>query len=77
MQEMRLQEVREKGGLTEADIKAGALKATMDLAAYFGMDLGEAANVVVQAMGAFGMLRMSLQKRQTLWPGQQLHLLRM
>ena len=40
-----------KGGLTEADIKAGALKTTMDLAASSGMDLGEAANVVVQAMG--------------------------
>lgn len=44
-----------KGGLTEANIKAGALKTTMDLAASSGMDLGEAANVVVQAMGAFGL----------------------
>lgn len=44
-----------KGGLTEADIKAGALKTTMDLAASSGMYLGEAANVVVQAMGAFGL----------------------
>lgn len=44
-----------KGGLTEADIKAGALKTTMDLAVSSGMDLGEAANVVVQAMGAFGL----------------------
>jgi TP901 family phage tail tape measure protein len=44
-----------KGGLTEADIKGGALKATMDLAASSGMDLGNAANVVVQAMGAFGL----------------------
>lgn len=44
-----------KGGLTEADIKAGALKTTMDLTASSGMDLGEAANVVVQAMGAFGL----------------------
>lgn len=44
-----------KGGLTEADIKAGALKTTMDLAASSGMDLGEAANVVVQTMGAFGL----------------------
>ncbi len=44
-----------KGGLKEADIKAGALKTTMDLAASSGMDLGEAANVVVQAMGAFGL----------------------
>lgn len=44
-----------KGGLTEADIQAGALKATMDLAASSGMELGNAANVVVQAMGAFGL----------------------
>lgn len=44
-----------KGGLSEADIKAGALKATMDLAASSGMELGNAANVVVQAMGAFGL----------------------
>ena len=44
-----------KGGLTEADIKAGALKATMDLAASSGMDLGDAANTVVQAMGGFGL----------------------
>lgn len=44
-----------KGGLTEADIKGGALKATMDLAASSGMELGSAANVVVQAMGAFGL----------------------
>lgn len=44
-----------KGGLSEADIKAGALKATMDLAASSGMELGNAANVVVQSMGAFGL----------------------
>lgn len=44
-----------KGGLSEADIKAGALKATMDLAESSGMELGNAANVVVQAMGAFGL----------------------
>ena len=44
-----------KGGLTEADIKAGALQTTMDLAASSGMDLGNAANVVVQAMGRFGL----------------------
>lgn len=43
-----------KGGLTEAQIKSGALKSTMDLAASSGMDLGNAANTVVQAMGAFG-----------------------
>lgn len=44
-----------KGGLTEAEIKAGALQTTMDLAASSGMDLGSAANVVVQTMGAFGL----------------------
>ena len=44
-----------KGGLTEADIQAGALKTTMDLAASSGMELGNAANIVVQAMGAFGL----------------------
>ena len=54
MQEIAITELA-KGGLTEADIKAGALKTTMDLAASSGMDLGEAANVVVQAMGAFGL----------------------
>ncbi len=44
-----------KGGLTEADIKSGALKSTMDLAASSGMELGDAANTVVQAMGGFGL----------------------
>lgn len=44
-----------KGGLSEADIQAGALQTTMDLAAASGMDLGSAANTVVQAMGAFGL----------------------
>lgn len=44
-----------KGGLTEAQIKGGALKSTMDLAASSGMELGAAANTVVQAMGAFGL----------------------
>lgn len=44
-----------KGGLTEADIKGGALAATMDLAASSGMDLGNAASTVVRAMGAFGL----------------------
>ena len=44
-----------KGGLTEADIKGGALKATMDLAASSEMDLGDAANTVVRAMGGFGL----------------------
>ncbi|ABQ23656.1 phage tail tape measure protein [Clostridium kluyveri] len=44
-----------KGGLTEAQIKGGALKSTMDLAASSGMELGVSANTVVQAMGAFGL----------------------
>ncbi|WP_368488433.1 phage tail tape measure protein [Clostridium sp. BJN0013] len=44
-----------KGGLTEAQIKTGALDATMKLAASSGMQLGDAANTIVQAMGAFGL----------------------
>ena len=44
-----------KGGLTAVDIKGGALKTTMDLAAAGSLDLAEAANVTVQAMGAFGL----------------------
>lgn len=44
-----------KGGLTAADIKGGALKTTMDLAAAGNLQLAEAANVTVQAMGAFGL----------------------
>lgn len=44
-----------KGGLTAADIKAGALKTTMDLAAAGGIGLSEAANTVVQSMGAFNL----------------------
>ena len=44
-----------KGGLTEAQIKMGALDATQKLAAASGMQLGDAANTVVQAMGAFGL----------------------
>ena len=43
-----------KGGLSEGQIQAGALQTTMDLAAASGMSLGDAANVVVQTMGAFG-----------------------
>lgn len=42
-----------KGGLTAADIKTGALKTTMDLAAAGGLDLAVSANTVVQSMGAF------------------------
>lgn len=44
-----------KGGLTAADIKGGALKTTMDLAAAGNLALADAANVTVQAMGAFGL----------------------
>jgi TP901 family phage tail tape measure protein len=42
-----------KGGLTEADIKGGALASTMQLAAAGSLDLSTAANTVVQEMGAF------------------------
>lgn len=44
-----------KGGLTAADIKGGALKTTMDLAAAGNLSLADAANTVVQSMGAFGL----------------------
>ena len=44
-----------KGGLTAADIKGGALKTTMDLAAAGNLNLADAANTVVQSMGAFGL----------------------
>lgn len=44
-----------KGGLTEANIKGGALKSTMDLAAASGMSLSDASNTIVQSMGAFGL----------------------
>lgn len=44
-----------KGGLSEADIKTGALKSTMDLAAASGMSLSDASNTIVQSMGAFGL----------------------
>lgn len=43
-----------KGGLTAAQIEAGALQTAMDLAAAGGMGLADAANAVVQSMGAFG-----------------------
>lgn len=42
-----------KGGLSEANISGGALKSTMDLAASSGMGMADAANVIVQVMGAF------------------------
>lgn len=44
-----------KGGLTAAQIEAGALQTAMDLAAAGGMGLADAANAVVQSMGAFGL----------------------
>ena len=44
-----------KGGMTEAQIKGGALQASMDLAAAGNMALADAANATVQAMGAFGL----------------------
>ena len=44
-----------KGGLTEADIKSGALEASMNLAAAGGLELATAANATVQSMGAFGL----------------------
>ena len=44
-----------KGGLTEAEIKAGALHATMSLAAAGQMNFAEAADTTVRAMRAFGL----------------------
>lgn len=44
-----------KGGLTAADIQGGALATTMNLAAAGNLELADAANVVVQAMGAFNL----------------------
>lgn len=44
-----------RGGMTAAQIKAGALKSTMTLAAAGQLDMGEAANYVVKAMGQFGL----------------------
>lgn len=44
-----------KGGLEPATIRAGALKASMDLAAAGGLDMATAANTTVRAMGAFGL----------------------
>lgn len=42
-----------KGGLKAAEIQGGALASTLNLAATEGMDLAEAATVVVQAMNTF------------------------
>lgn len=44
-----------KGGLTEADIKGGALAASMDLAAAGQLNLADAAETTVQMMGSFGL----------------------
>lgn len=44
-----------KGGLTEADIKGGALAASMDLAAAGQLNLADAASTTVQMMGSFGL----------------------
>jgi TP901 family phage tail tape measure protein len=43
-----------KGGLSPAQIEAGALKNSLTLAAAGGLELGDAANSVVNTMGAFG-----------------------
>lgn len=42
-----------KAGITPAQVQAGALKATMDLAAASGMDLGDAANITANALNTF------------------------
>ena len=44
-----------KGGMTEADIKGGALAASMDLAAAGQLALADAAATTVQMMGSFGL----------------------
>lgn len=44
-----------KGGLTEAEIKGGALAASMDLAAAGQLNLADAAETTVQMMGSFGL----------------------
>lgn len=44
-----------KGGMTEADIKGGALAASMDLAAAGQLGLADAAATTVQMMGSFGL----------------------
>lgn len=44
-----------KGGLSEADIKGGALAASMDLAAAGQLELADAAATTVQMMGSFGL----------------------
>lgn len=44
-----------KGGLTEAEIRGGAMAATMDMAAAGGLSMASAAEVAVQAIKTFGM----------------------
>jgi TP901 family phage tail tape measure protein len=44
-----------KGGLSFAQMKAGGLQATLTLAAAGGLELGEAANVVIKSLGQFGL----------------------
>lgn len=44
-----------KGGLNEAQIRGGALQNTLTLAAAGGVELGEAAGYVANAMSAFGL----------------------
>lgn len=44
-----------KGGLTEAEIRTGAMKATMDMAAAGGLSMASAAEVAVQAIKTFGL----------------------
>lgn len=44
-----------KGGMTAADIKAGALQSTLTLATAGSLDLGDAADYMVQGLNAFGL----------------------
>ena len=44
-----------KAGMTQAEIKGGALASTLKLAASEGLDLGEAAGFMVQGLNTFGL----------------------
>jgi len=44
-----------KGGMSAADIKAGALKDTLTLAAAGGLDMGSAATYMTQSLNTFGL----------------------
>lgn len=44
-----------KGGLSAADVKAGALKATLTLAAAGGLELADSAGYVTQGLNTFGL----------------------